>query len=626
MTTAVRRADKAFAAWLVVCVCLLWPGAAVAERRIARPSDAFVDSVGVNTHLHYQGTVYDVGFDTVIKPKLLASGIRHVRDGAYTYPGAGPGTFYYQRCRALAAEGVRFDLITDIAAPTTQATDYGLLADVRRWCGGAVESFEGVNEPDLRWLPAGYPDWLTATVAAQQALHAAVKGSTATGDVAVVGPSVVWSPHAVGDLSPYLDFGNWHPYPGGECPTCGDVYGQSLDTFEPSYRLPSAGKPLIATETGYHNAIHAPGGGHRPVSELAAGKYLPRLLLEYFNRGFARTYLYEFIDAYPDAGRTEPDANFGLLRNDGSEKPAFRAVRSLLQLLRDPGEPFVPGSLDLTLSGETSQVDRTLLQKRDGTFLLALWLERSSYDTGARPNAPDDLGARGDLAVADQAVTLTFDGPDRPATVHGFQDDGRLASFQATLSSGKLSVRVSDRVTVVELPPAVAGPAPPLGDEPGGSPVVPTPGDGQPPTAERTSNQVPQLKEVRLVRRRERRRTVAPASVLRCVLSEPGTVEVAIERIAPRRGGGARSAPSRAQGQLIRTLHSQSDARRHSIVLPTAFVRRLQAGRYRLRVTLIGRRGARSESRFVTWRVIRPQGAGRGLPVHIDSDPPAVSE
>ena len=52
----------------------------------ARAADAFVDSVGVNTHLHYNDTVYN-RFDDLIKPKLLASGIRHIRDGAYTYKG-----------------------------------------------------------------------------------------------------------------------------------------------------------------------------------------------------------------------------------------------------------------------------------------------------------------------------------------------------------------------------------------------------------------------------------------------------------------------------------------------------------------------------------------------------------
>jgi hypothetical protein len=71
-----------------------------------------------------------------------------------------------------------------------------------------------------------------------------------------------------------------------------------------------------------------------------------------------------------------------------------------MNLLRDANARFTPGPLDYTLASNTSHVHQTLLQKRDGTFLLALWLERSSYDTGARPNAAYHVGARRDSAVA----------------------------------------------------------------------------------------------------------------------------------------------------------------------------------------------------------------------------------
>jgi hypothetical protein len=432
------------------------PGAAQAEWYAAREADAFVDSVGVNTHLHYQGTPYDYAFDTVIKPKLLASGIRHVRDGAYTYRGVGAQSFYYQRCRQLAAAGIRFDLLTAIQTAATAATDYGKLPEVERWCAGAVESFEGANEPDVQSIPPGYPDWVTQTVQGQRALYAAVTSSPQTAGVAVLGPSVTWWPDAVGDLSANLDYGTWHPYPGGTCPTCGDVYGQTLDTFLPAYSAPSGGKPMVASESGYNNAVNAAGGGHRPVSELAAGAYLPRLLLEYFNHGIARTYLYELIDVRADPAADQPDANFGLLRNDGSEKPAYRAVQSLLWLLDDPGPSFAPQALDYTLSGDTDSVHQTLLQKRDGRFFLALWLERSSYDTGARTNALDDVDARGDLPVRDQRVTLSFGAPIVGATMHRLGDDGTLSSAPADVDAGTLTLDVSQRTSVVELRPAGA--------------------------------------------------------------------------------------------------------------------------------------------------------------------------
>jgi hypothetical protein len=556
----------------LACLALwgaLGPDHAHAAVETARPARDFVDSVGVNIRLHHQGGVYDSAFETVIKRKLVASGIRHVRDGAATHAGAGHDFFYYRRCRDLAAEGIRFDFITTFATAYSEATDYGKLDDVYRWCDGAVDSFEGVNEPDLQPLPPGSPDWRTQTVASQQALYNAVQQSERIRHVPVIGPSVVHSPQDVGDLSGLLDYGNWHPYPSGECPTCGDVYRQNIDLYLPWYRAPSAAKPMVMTETGYHNAVRTPATHdiHRPASESAAGKYLPRLLLEYFNRGFRRTYLYEFIDLWDDPAREQRDANFGLLRNDGSEKPAYRALKSLLGLLRDPGPGFTPGTLNFTLGGDLRAVHHTLLQKRDGRFYLALWLERSSYDTGARPNAPDDVAARRDLAVPAQPVTIAL--PDRfeRAAVHRLDDRGDMSSQAAALTQGSVALSLADQVSVVELvPQGWAGPR----------------------------NRAPQLRRVRLSRRtfavrpRHGRRG---GSRLRYTLSERATVAIAIKR----------------RGRVVGRLHAQKRAGRRSTFITGRVGRRaLPAGRYRLHVRARDTEGARSATHSRRFR-IRPR-------------------
>jgi hypothetical protein len=568
----VKPTIRQLALALAVAVCATWPASAPADTHPAREADAFVDSVGVNTHLHYQGTVYDTGFESIIRPKLLASGIRHVRDGAYTYAGAGPDTFYYQRCRELAAAGIRFDLLTGIQTMATDATDYSRLPEVEDWCGGAVESFEGANEPDAQTIPAGQPDWVTQTIQGQQALYAAVRGSPQTWQVAVLGPAVAWSPQALGDLSPYLDYGNWHPYPGGDCPGCGDVYGQTLDTWLPAYMGPSGDKPMVASETGYNNAVNAPAGGNRPVSELAAGAYIPRLLLEDFNRGIARTYLYELIDVRPNPGADQPDANFGLLRNDGSEKPAYRAVQSLLWLLDDPGPAFAPAALDYALTGDTDQVHSTLLQKRDGRFFLALWLERSTYDTGARPNAADDVGARRDLRVHNQRVTITFGTPVARATVHRLRTDGTLSSQRAPLNAGALSFDVTTRTSVVEL--TVAGPQ----ASAGATALLFARRTG---TSSSRTSAPPRLERVRVVQGRR--------TALRFVLSEAAAVHVTLERIWPR--------PRR-----VWRLHVHAARGSQSLRIPGSFLRHSGRSRFRARVVAVDALGAHSRARTVTWR------------------------
>ena len=125
------------------------------ERVRAAPADAFIDTMGINTHLHYQGTVYDERYEDLIKPKLLELGVRHVRDGAYTYEEADRNTFFYERLRELGAAGVRFNLITSLETPYNEATDYSKLDDIVSWTDGAVESFEGINEPDIQGIDVG---------------------------------------------------------------------------------------------------------------------------------------------------------------------------------------------------------------------------------------------------------------------------------------------------------------------------------------------------------------------------------------------------------------------------------------------------------------------------------------
>jgi hypothetical protein len=127
-------------------------------------------------------------------------------------------------------------------------------------------------------------------------------------------------------------------------------------------------KPHAVTETGYYNCPTCFGNG---LSERASGKYYSRLWFEYFNRGIWRTNAYELIDQ--GVSRSNREMNWGLLRHDGSPKPQFTATKNIIALLSDPGPSFAPGQLAYTLSNASSATHRTLLQKRDGRFYLALW-------------------------------------------------------------------------------------------------------------------------------------------------------------------------------------------------------------------------------------------------------------
>jgi hypothetical protein len=361
---------------------------------------------------------------------------------------------------------------------------------------------------------------------------------------------------------------------------------------------------MIATETGYHNAVKATTVSQRAVSERAAGRYMPRLLFDQFNRGFARSYIYELIDERADPTRTTMDANFGLVRNDGSEKPAYSAVRSVLNLLSDPGPAFVPGVLTYSLLGQLDAVRHTLLQKRNGSFYLALWQDRSSYDTGARANAPDNLAARGDLPVADQPVTLSVQSPIGRATVYTLDDTGTMTPTPVVPANGSIALSVSDRVSVVELDPSAAAPV----------------------TA--ASNEAPRLSNVRVAPRRfavrhagERGRGAWRKGGTRFTytLSEPATVKIAIERIlrgrhATRSERSRCVARSRARRHTrscrryrwVTSLRSAEGAGRGSATFSgIVHGRALAAGRYRARITATDAAGARSPERRVRFTIAR---------------------
>ena len=307
----------------------------------------------------------------------------------------------YRRYQELAGLGIKANLLVD---PTKQQLETIEPADIRHIAekaGPALESIEGPNERDIN----GGANWAAETRAYQKDLYRTAKSVSRTKNVPVLAPSLAHARNAatLGNLGDFLDYGNMHPYAGGLSPAYRYQDGYSpLDHYNIfNTRKVSGTARLTATEAGYHNALRDTSSGQPGVSERAAARYMPRMYLEHFNRGIKRTYAYELIDSKPNPKRDDREKNFGLLRNDGSHKPAYTSLKNLIHLLEDPGPAFKTKSLDYSLTGETSRVHRTLLQKRDGSFYLVLWQERPSYDQGAKK----------DIAVPTQRVRLNLNQP-----------------------------------------------------------------------------------------------------------------------------------------------------------------------------------------------------------------------
>ncbi len=408
--------------------------AAVVEQ--ARPADALVDAYGVNTHLGYGDTVYGRDYERVVKPKLVAMGVRHIRDSASD---GGEPMRRYRELSDLA--GIRVLMICDPRLPWLSQPTPEVMARIADGAGKALWGFEGPNEFD----GGGGDAWIDTLRSYVRRLYRAVKDGPRTATLPVVGPSLIHpgSYAKLGDCSDSADFSNVHHYMGGRHPGTtgwGDGnYGALEWMFRVGGRRQCPDKPMFVTECGYHAALgHT--GGHVPTSEAASGRYIVRQLLGNFVAGIPRTYTYEFISSFNDPSLTDNESHFGMLRNDGTEKPAYLVMKEVLNELADPGPAFSPGRLAFDIDGATPDLRHLLLQKRDGTNYLLVWLEVESWD----PNR------RTEIVVPPQSVTVRLP-TSSPATVITFDAAG-LALRQAVASTGgQLRLGVTDQVTLIRL-------------------------------------------------------------------------------------------------------------------------------------------------------------------------------
>lgn len=336
-------------------------------RETPRSAYAFVNSIGINTHINYFDRTY--GNFSLVERELKSIGILHLRDGLHLRDPAF-NQMVYGRWIQLGKIGIRFDAVADPRS-NLGIINPAMLSRVSALAGQTIESFEGPNELDI----SKFDDWPTVDRDFQRTLFTAAKAVNSDPPIDVIGPSLAFARHGshVGDMSDRVDALNLHPYPAAQVPSV--VFPEQTDFA----KAMSNNKPIVFTETGYHNALN----DHHDqpaVSETTAAKYIPRLFLEDFARGVSRTYLYELLDEAPDPSLSDNQLHWGLVRADGSEKPAFSATRNLIAELRDAAAPERLIPLAWAISSSNPQIHHLLLQKANGEYDLILWQEVSSYD------------------------------------------------------------------------------------------------------------------------------------------------------------------------------------------------------------------------------------------------------
>jgi hypothetical protein len=413
-----------------LCLALLVSNALVAssvpiQSEQARSADSFVDSVGVAVHLSYRDTAYGK-YDEIIKPRLQELGVRHIRSDGVRLEDLST----QQKFVDLAKIGIKSTVIMDPRKHNTGSHSVNFVKSILE----SVEAVEGPNEP------GGKPGFPEATRQFQAELYSAIKAAPGTAHLPVLGPSFFALHNAAKLGKVACDIGNTHHYPTGK-------WGMPLENLNDQLtigRITCGNKPLIVTESGYFTSVDE--RNDYGVSEQVAAKYLLRLFLEYFNRGIERFYTYELIDLKPDPRGDKPGWHFGLLRNDGSPKPDFIALKNLISLLQDPeaivSDSLALKSLEYNLKGNETNVHHTLLQKSNGNFYLVLWQEVPSFEHKTRT----------DLVVPERPLTLTLNTPISQATT--YQPVNSTNPLEQYDNVKQLKLKVPDHPLLIELVPA----------------------------------------------------------------------------------------------------------------------------------------------------------------------------
>lgn len=443
--------------------------AAPAQAQVAaKPADSFVESIGVNTHWSYPS------YSNYAQLKVLLgeSGIRYIRDGAY--PG---NTSKYNDL--YSTYGIRTNVLLGrrYAGNWPQPLDLSQIGaelnDVKALNPAAIASLENPNEYDLSHGDQE-TDWVTKIRDYTKEVYTKAKADAALKNYTIIAPSFTEPRYfqSVGSLDPWIDNSCVHHYQSYRHPGSGgwgdNGYGSIDWVYANHVKLQSpAGKPVQSTECGYHNDyqlhprkdkdgnIIKDASGNTTyylnygVSEEAEGKYTARMFAEFFRRGYVRSYKYELFNQ----GSSSKEDVFGLVRNDLTVKPAYKAVKNLISVLSDKGAGFTPGSLSYTLTGSTSNVRQILFQKRNGDFYLMLWLEVPSWETKETRNSANQLiGAQSkDLYPASQSVSLALPNTIKTATVYQLDNKADMTTTAATITNSAVSLSVSDKIMIVKL-------------------------------------------------------------------------------------------------------------------------------------------------------------------------------
>lgn len=370
-------------------------GASPPAAHPARPAAAFYRAVAVGTGVRLN-RIDEEQFARLTR-RIGELGVAYIRGGFYPWSVEKP--IVHERLMALhEATGVGLVGICRERWDTYDPTE--VMAGLADAVADApyLAMLEGPDEPyrhQERFNYRGHgfkhytaekigDGWAEGAVRYTRDMHGTLRGDDRFAHVRVASGSFVhgpWYPDNVigehltatgADLAPYIELGNLHVY------HTATPYAR---VYNHLYKLraltPNAG--WIVTEMGWNSGNN----DHDQVDPQTKAKFTLRNHLCYFNAGsqLSATFALHHYQSY-NAGGEQGLKSFGLLNQDYSPRPAFHALRRLVELVKDdhatrPVADLDPiaGELAYTLKGGDATLKRTLLRRADGDYLLVLWHE-----------------------------------------------------------------------------------------------------------------------------------------------------------------------------------------------------------------------------------------------------------
>ena len=356
-------------------------------------ASAFVQNLGINTHLGYGKTPYYGQPQNVISA-LQYLGINTVRDvppGYYHDPTTTAAS------DALAAAGVQLDAVLVGNGPVDITDTIAETAAFEQAYPGSIAAIEGPNE--INGWPITYDgisDTYAAGVQVTQDLWTAVRNNPSLQTVPVYALTVSYGitgaaagVEQLGDLSPYVTYGNAHMY------DCCNVWQGNMLQWLPILKQDTPGMPMVITETGYTTTP-----AH--VDELAAAKYNLNTLFEDALNGIVKTYLYELVDEKSSATDTNVEDYFGEFHNDWTPKVGATAIHNLTTVLKSAGSGTASTALNYTVTGLPT-AGHTFLLGSATAFDLAVWVDATVYN----PANATDIAAPANSVTVNLGATFS---------------------------------------------------------------------------------------------------------------------------------------------------------------------------------------------------------------------------